>query len=116
MGLPSSPETWVQRIEPAPCIMSQVCQAPAVCMQAEVDLRSFRQLAAREKPAVSTRVLLATKHLAAQRQREHVLQDRYKELQAQLADLQEGAAQQPAAAGPLLAAAPQAAPAVQAAA
>ena len=60
-----------------------------VRLQAEVDLQSFKKLAARERPAVTHRVDLAKQRLKAQQQRELELQDRYKGLTSELADLHE---------------------------
>ena len=52
-------------------------------------MQSFKKLAERERPAVTFRVDLAKQRLKAQQQRELELQDRYKMLTSELADVHE---------------------------
>ena len=63
-------------------------------VQAEVQLQSFKQLAAREQPGIAARLASVQARLAAQKERERELQQEYKDLKTTAAELGIGAVPQ----------------------
>lgn len=75
---------YVQRTD---ALVASLNQLHSKAQEAEVQLQSFRRLAAREDPGIAARLVAAKTRVAVQKQHEIELQQRYKELQALAADV-----------------------------